>query len=138
MYVCRFALYEPVEFIRHFLMDKLEWSKVRDSVAIHVPCSSKKMGIESAFQQVASMCAHEVRMLSHCPLPLKPPHSAHSQTPAEPAAQLHLLLPNTKSIRCRGWHFSRSGSHDSHDPASAGRVNAVMTMVDLIRVAACR
>lgn len=25
----RFALYEPVEFIRHFLVDKLEFSKVR-------------------------------------------------------------------------------------------------------------
>ncbi len=24
----RFALYEPVEFIRHFLVDKLEFSKV--------------------------------------------------------------------------------------------------------------
>ena len=25
----RFSLYEPVEFIRHFLMDSLEWRKVR-------------------------------------------------------------------------------------------------------------
>ena len=25
----RFALYEPVEFISHFLQDKLEWSQVR-------------------------------------------------------------------------------------------------------------
>ena len=24
----RFSLYEPVEFIRHFLMDRLEWRKV--------------------------------------------------------------------------------------------------------------
>jgi hypothetical protein len=56
----RFALYEPVEFIRHFLLDKLEFRKVRDSVAIHVPCSSKKMGIEDAFTRIAEMCAHEV------------------------------------------------------------------------------
>mmetsp|Transcript_14411 Transcript_14411/g.39044 ORF Transcript_14411/g.39044 Transcript_14411/m.39044 type:complete len:1096 (-) Transcript_14411:437-3724(-) len=56
----RFALYEPVEFIRHFLVDKLEFEKVRDTVAIHVPCSSKKMGIEDAFTMLAGMCAHEV------------------------------------------------------------------------------
>lgn len=56
----RFSLYEPVEFIRHFLMDKLEFNKVRDSVAVHVPCSSKKMGIEESFMKVASQCAHEV------------------------------------------------------------------------------
>jgi D-lactate dehydrogenase len=56
----KFSLYEPVEFIRHFLLDKLEFNKVRDSVAVHVPCSSKKMGIEDSFMQVASMCADEV------------------------------------------------------------------------------
>lgn len=56
----RFSLYEPVEFIRHFLLDKLEFNKVKDSVAIHVPCSSKKMGIEDSFMKVASMCADEV------------------------------------------------------------------------------
>lgn len=58
--MCRFALYEPIEFISTFLKDKLEWKKVKDTVAIHVPCSSKKMGIENAFQSVAGMCANEV------------------------------------------------------------------------------
>ena len=55
----RFSLYEPVEFVRHFLLDKLEFSKVRDSVAVHIPCSSKKMGIEEAFMKVgpALCCA---------------------------------------------------------------------------------
>jgi D-lactate dehydrogenase len=56
----RFSLYEPVEFVRHFLMDKLEFKKVRDTVAIHVPCSSKKMGIEDAFMKLAGMCAENV------------------------------------------------------------------------------
>ena len=56
----RFSLYEPVDFVRHFLLDKLDWTKVRDSVAVHVPCSSKKMGLADAFTQVASLCAHEV------------------------------------------------------------------------------
>lgn len=29
----RFALYEPVEFISHFLVDKLEWKQVRLSIS---------------------------------------------------------------------------------------------------------
>jgi D-lactate dehydrogenase len=56
----RFSLYEPVEFIRHFLLDKLEFQRVRDSIAVHIPCSSKKMGIEESFMKVASMCAGNV------------------------------------------------------------------------------
>ncbi len=34
--------------------------QVKDTVAVHVPCSSKKMGIEDSFMTVASMCAHNV------------------------------------------------------------------------------
>jgi D-lactate dehydrogenase len=34
--------------------------QVRDSVAIHVPCSSKKMGIEDSFAKLAGLCANEV------------------------------------------------------------------------------
>ncbi|KAK9807175.1 hypothetical protein WJX73_004038 [Symbiochloris irregularis] len=56
----KFALYEPVMFIDKFLRDKLEWNQVRDSVAIHVPCSSKKMGIEPAFTRIANLCSKEV------------------------------------------------------------------------------
>ena len=56
----RFSLYEPVEFIRHFLADKLEFQKVRSSVAVHVPCSSKKMGIEESFMKLAELCSEEV------------------------------------------------------------------------------
>lgn len=35
--------------------------QVRDTVAIHVPCSSKKMGIEDSTLKLAQLCAHEVR-----------------------------------------------------------------------------
>ncbi|KFM26260.1 Glycolate oxidase subunit GlcD [Auxenochlorella protothecoides] len=56
----RFALYEPVEFISTFLTDKLEWEQVREKVAIHVPCSSKQMGVSSHFAKVASKCAGSV------------------------------------------------------------------------------
>ena len=36
----RFALYEPVEFIRHFLVDKLEFSKARLCPKTRGPCLS--------------------------------------------------------------------------------------------------
>jgi len=56
----RFALYEPTEFISNHLVDKLEWKQVKDHVAIHVPCSSKKLGVENTFAKIAGMCAKEV------------------------------------------------------------------------------
>ena len=56
----RFSLYEPVTFFKLFMMDKLEFKKVRDTIAVHVPCSSKKMGIERSFLELAGKCAHEV------------------------------------------------------------------------------
>ena len=34
--------------------------KVREHVAIHVPCSSKKLGVESTFAKVAALCADKV------------------------------------------------------------------------------
>lgn len=56
----RFSLYEPADFIASHLKDKLEWTPVRESVALHVPCSSKKLGTTSAFEQIAGLCAKEV------------------------------------------------------------------------------
>eukprot|EP00210_Caulerpa_lentillifera_P003146 g3006.t1 len=56
----RFSLYEPVTFVKLFMADKLEFKKVRDTVAVHVPCSSKKLGVEKNFLELAGKCAHEV------------------------------------------------------------------------------
>ena len=56
----RFSLYEPTEFISNHLVDKLEWNQVRDHIAIHVPCSSKKLGVEATFSKIAGLCAKEV------------------------------------------------------------------------------
>ena len=57
----RLALYEPVEFVAQHLVDKLEFSQVREKVAVHVPCSSKKMGLEGSFMKLAGLCATEVQ-----------------------------------------------------------------------------
>jgi len=54
------ALFEPVQFISLYLRHELEFSKVRDSVAVHVPCSSKKLKLNDQMVALAEMCAHEV------------------------------------------------------------------------------
>merc|ERR1719502_1148621 len=56
----KLALYEPVQFISLYLKNELEFSKVRDSVAVHVPCSSKKLKLNDQMIGLAEMCAHEV------------------------------------------------------------------------------
>jgi D-lactate dehydrogenase len=53
-------LYEPVEFIHDFLMDKLTFTKLPQTVAIHNTCSSMKMGLTDKFLAVAQACAQEV------------------------------------------------------------------------------
>lgn len=56
----KFALYEPAGFVRHFLEDKLDFEPVREKVAVHVPCSSKKMGATSDVERLAGRAAKEV------------------------------------------------------------------------------
>ena len=56
----RLALHEPVEFIHKHLMDKLRFEKRPEAVAIHVTCSSIKMGLEGAFRSVAEACVERV------------------------------------------------------------------------------
>ena len=56
----KFAMYEPVQFISLYLQKELEFSKVRDTVAVHVPCSSKKLKLADQMVELAERCAHEV------------------------------------------------------------------------------
>ena len=53
-------LYEPAEFIHDFLAPHLEFEKEDVSVAVHVTCSSRLMGISSKIIALASMCATSV------------------------------------------------------------------------------
>ena len=53
-------IYEPVGFIRQFLLPELERVEQVDSVALHVTCSAKKMGLDEDFYAVASACAKSV------------------------------------------------------------------------------
>jgi len=58
----KFALYEPTQFIAMHLKDRLEFSKVRETVAVHVPCSSKKLKLNDTMVQLAELCANEVHV----------------------------------------------------------------------------
>ena len=53
-------LYEPVEFIDKFLMERLDITRVPETVALHVTCSMKKMGKEDILKRVAEACAEKV------------------------------------------------------------------------------
>lgn len=56
----RLKIYEPVEFIHDFLLKVLKINKLQEKVAVHITCSSEKMGLNEKFVKVASACAHEV------------------------------------------------------------------------------
>jgi D-lactate dehydrogenase len=53
-------VYEPAEFIHDFLMEKLAFEKKSGAVAVHVTCSTSKMGLGPKLQAVAQACAHKV------------------------------------------------------------------------------
>ncbi|MBK5195863.1 MAG: FAD-binding oxidoreductase [Proteiniphilum sp.] len=56
----RLKLYDQVEFIHNFLLERLQFTKRPVSVAIHTTCSSTKMQLEEKFLTVASRCAEKV------------------------------------------------------------------------------
>ena len=53
-------IYDPSEFVLDYFKDRLTFQKVSRSVAVHVPCSSRKLGLDARLREVAEMCAEEV------------------------------------------------------------------------------
>jgi len=56
----KLLLLEPAEFIHDHLLDKLRFAKQPGRVAVHVTCSSTKMGLGPKLEAVARACAAEV------------------------------------------------------------------------------
>jgi D-lactate dehydrogenase len=56
----RLRVYEPAEFIQAHLLDKLRFERREKSIAIHVTCSTQKMGLGGALKAVAERCAERV------------------------------------------------------------------------------
>ncbi len=53
-------LYEPIEFALEFLVDNLEFKAIDESITIHTTCSSRKMGLDTKFKQLAELCSTNV------------------------------------------------------------------------------
>lgn len=51
---------EPVEFAHQYLLPKLRISPLKNRIALHVTCSSTRMGIADKFVSLAKACAEEV------------------------------------------------------------------------------
>lgn len=56
----KLRLYEPVEFIHTFLMDRLEFAPVDTPVAVHITCSMQKMGLAGQIITLAQRCSNRV------------------------------------------------------------------------------
>jgi D-lactate dehydrogenase len=56
----KIKLYEPVEFIQTFLMDKLEFTQTDIPVAVHITCSMRKMGLGNQVISLAKQCSSRV------------------------------------------------------------------------------
>jgi D-lactate dehydrogenase len=53
-------LYEPVEFITTFLLDKLEFTQTNLPVVLHITCSMRKMGLDTQLIDLAKRCSSKV------------------------------------------------------------------------------
>jgi hypothetical protein len=79
-------IHEPVGFVERYLVDALEWTPTAETVAVHVPCSSKKLGLSPAFHRLASKArgsrtAADVLLSSSRP---REPHRVFSSARAAP------------------------------------------------------
>ena len=54
------SLYEPVEFIDKFLLERLDITKMAGTVAVHATCSTRLMGLTPVLLRVAQACAEKV------------------------------------------------------------------------------
>ena len=56
----KMKLYEPAEFIYTFLKDKLVFKPTDKPVAVHVTCSTRKMGLANTIIALAKLCSNKV------------------------------------------------------------------------------
>lgn len=58
--ITRMKLYEPVEFIMTYLVDRLKFHKINRRVAVHVTCSTREMGLGGQLVALARLCSDHV------------------------------------------------------------------------------
>lgn len=58
--ITRMRLYEPVEFIMTCLRPLLDFHPKKETIAIHLTCSTREMHLEQQFIDLAKLCASDV------------------------------------------------------------------------------
>lgn len=53
-------LHEPAEFIHDYLVPNLEFTPIDETIAVHVTCSLRRMGLADKIIALARMCSHNV------------------------------------------------------------------------------
>lgn len=53
-------LFEPVEFINNFLIDKLDFYPTDEAITVFPTCSTRKMGLDGLLIKIAKMCSSNV------------------------------------------------------------------------------
>jgi D-lactate dehydrogenase len=53
-------IFDPAEFTMEFLYEILTFKKIDSTIAVHISCSSRKMGLEDTIKRVAELCAEKV------------------------------------------------------------------------------
>ena len=53
-------LYEPAEFIWEFLRARLSFTRLPETVAVHITCTTRQMGLADTLVKVAGLCAEKV------------------------------------------------------------------------------
>ena len=61
----RLALYEPVEFVERFVLPAVDLVPIRETVAVHVTCSGRKLGLAARTVALAELCAERVVVPEH-------------------------------------------------------------------------
>ncbi|MDV7212822.1 (Fe-S)-binding protein, partial [Azotobacter beijerinckii] len=56
----RLQIFDPVKFIRTFLLERLDFEPQETPVAVHVTCSTQHLGEAEALIEIARRCAREV------------------------------------------------------------------------------
>jgi D-lactate dehydrogenase len=54
------SVYEPIEFALEFLKEELDFNPINEAITIHSTCSSREMGLDSKFKQLADLCSTNV------------------------------------------------------------------------------
>lgn len=58
--ISKMKLYEPVEFIYTFLLDKLDFYPIDRQVSVHITCSTRLMGLGNMLISLAHLCTSKV------------------------------------------------------------------------------